>query len=1046
MLVQHKVRWTAQKLTQRLALIEPLVHRRRQALPPFRHLALASPLDEPPVGPDVDDSDWPLIPPGSYWGKWELNFALRLQFKVPADWEAPVALHLPFDDARYFRHPETLVYIDGQPIAGADRFHSEITLPAWACDGQPHQLTVHGWTGRPDNPRDLRTQLYMRECALVEVDPPTRAFTAAARAMLGIALQLEDHNPNKGHLLNALDEAFLALDTRDPLSTPAFYESVPGALEALRAGKEHGTPLDVDIIAVGHAHIDVAWLWTLDQVVRKTGRTFSTVLHLMEEFPDYTFSQSQPQLYQFAERAYPEVFAQIKERVAEGRWEPMGGTWVEPDINAIGAESLVRQFLLGRGYFRKHFGDVDTPVLWLPDTFGYSWALPQLIKQAGMQYFVTHKMSWNQFNQMPNQLLWWQGMDGTRVLTHFLATPAADEFLPNATTYNGMVNAKEIMGTWTNFRQKEQYRELLTAYGYGDGGGGPTREMLQNIHEMADLPGAPRVRHGTVREYMENVEREIADELPVWNGEFYLEYHRGTYTSQARTKRHNRKSEYLLHDAEFLAALAALRTGHAYPHEDLRHAWELVCLNQFHDILPGSSIREVYEDSDRDYALVRELGERAREDALQALAAALPVETAVLVANPTSFGGARLGLLEGEMRGGLADGSGRALVTQPVEGGTLIALPDVPPYSVSGLRAIEARADAPKALTITQADGVTVLENPLVRVEIRDGDVQRMYDKTAGREVLSAPSALMAFEDRPMNFDAWDIDIYFEDRAEQVEGVESAVITEEGPLRAAVTITRTYRSSKIRQTISLRHDRKQLDFATWIDWHEQHTLLKAAFPVNILSPLATFDVQWGNVQRTTHRNTSWDWARFETCAHKWADLSEGDYGVALLNDCKYGYDIHGNVMRLSLLKSATAPDPQADQGEHWMTYSLLAHEGGWHAEVVPAAYDLNDPLILRRVSGDAGTVGGDASLVSVSSPSIVIETVKQAEDGNGIIVRLYEDQRSRGTATLQAGFALEKAIVCNLLEEDGEAVLVEGNAVRFDYTPYQILSLRLIPA
>jgi alpha-mannosidase len=368
-------------------------------------------------------------------------------------------------------------------------------------------------------------------------------------------------------------------------------------------------------------------------------------------------------------------------------------------------------------------------------------------------------MSWNQFNQMPNQLLWWQGMDGTRVLTHFLATPAADEFLPNATTYNGMVNAKEIMGTWTNFRQKELYRELLTAYGYGDGGGGPTREMLQNIREMADLPGAPRVRHGTVREYMENVEREIADELPVWNGEFYLEYHRGTYTSQARTKRHNRKSEYLLHDAEFLAALAALRTGHAYPHEDLRHAWELVCLNQFHDILPGSSIREVYEDSDRDYALVRELGERAREDALQALAAALPVETAVLVANPTSFGGARLGLLEGEMRGGLADGSGRALVTQPVEGGTLIALPDVPPYSVSGLRAIEARADAPKGLTITQANGVTVLENPLVRVEIRDGDVQRMYDKTAGREVLSAPSALMAFEDRPMNFDAWDIDI-----------------------------------------------------------------------------------------------------------------------------------------------------------------------------------------------------------------------------------------------------------------------------------------------
>ncbi|HYO89164.1 MAG TPA: alpha-mannosidase, partial [Candidatus Limnocylindrales bacterium] len=864
---------------------------------------------------------------------------------------------------------------------------------------------------------------------------------------LDVANELDDVDPAKGRLYDTLDDAFRALDTRDPLGTAEFYASLPAALSALKAGATSaGSAMDVDIVAVGHAHIDVAWLWTLDQVVRKSGRTFSTVLMLMEQYPEFKFSQSQPQLYQYIERHYPELFARIKERVAEGRWEPIGGTWVEPDINAIGAESLVRQFLLGRGYFRKHFGDVDTPVLWLPDTFGYSWALPQLIKLAGMKYFITHKMSWNQYNQMPNQLLWWQGLDGTRVLTHFLTTPDMGDSIPGSTTYNGLVNGREIFGTWKNFRQKEQYNELMTAYGYGDGGGGPTREMVENVGQLKQHPGAPRVRFGTVREYMEGVERSISADLPVWNGEFYLEYHRGTLTSQARNKRSNRKSEFLLHDAEFLAALAALYTGFSYPHEAFQQAWELVCLNQFHDILPGSSIAEVYEDSARDYAIVRELGETVREEALRALAESLPSPAAVLVANPTSFGGRRVGLLAGALDGGLSDADGCALLTQSVEGGVLIELPAAQPYSVIGLQPTnEAATVADSELAITQAEGVIVLENALIRAEIQDGDVTRIYDKAAGREVLAEASALVAYEDRPLNFDAWDIDIFYEDRAEKIKGVDSVTITEQGPVRMAVTMERRYRSSVIRQTISLCRGSKRLDFVTWIDWHEQHTLLKAAFPVNILCPLATFDIQWGNVQRTTHRNTSWDWARFETCAHKWADLSEGNYGVAVLNDCKYGCDIRDNVIRLSLLKSATSPDPSADQGEHWMTYSLLPHEGDWHNEVIPAAYDLNDPLILRRI--DSGSRRGTASgsLVSVSAPNVVIETVKRAENGNGLIVRLYEDQRSRGAFALSTSFPLAQAVVCNLLEEDGEALAVEGSTLSLSITPYQIITLRLIP-
>jgi alpha-mannosidase len=1051
----HLVRWTSQKIAQRISLIEPMVYRRRQVIPPFRYKPLSSPLETAPVGSDVDDSKWEVIKAKSYWGTWRTDFILRTLFHVPSDWELdlPVALYLPLGDSGDFSHPETLAYIDGEPFASADRHHREILLPERWRDAELHLLALHGWTGLGGYGNDdSDTKLYMQECAVVQIDEPTREFVAAARVALDVAIQLKDDDPVKGRLFNALDAAFKIVDTRDPLGTLAFYDSVPPALAALKEGiAVAGAPLDVNIIGVGHAHIDVAWLWTLGQTVRKCGRTFSNMLRLMEQFPEFKFSQSQAQLYKYTEEHYPEIFAGIQRRIQEGRWEVMGGTWVEPDCNAIGSESLARQFLLGRAYFRKHFGDVDTPVLWLPDTFGYSWALPQLIKQAGMKYFITHKMSWNQYNQMPNQILWWQGLDGTRILTHFLTTPWGSEYLPYATTYNGLVSAAQIFGTWNNFRQKETHDELITAYGYGDGGGGPTREMLESIDHLANHPGAPRVRYGTVREFMERIETEIADSLPVWNGEFYFEYHRGTYTSQSRTKRNNRKSEVLLHDGEFLAGYAALATDYQYPYEAVSKAWELLCLNQFHDILPGSSIGPVYTDSAKDFETIRQLGEQVREEAISALAKTLPEHTAVFTANTTSFAGRRIGLLEGNAATQLADTRGKPLVTQITADGTLVEIPYLEPYSVMALAETNGQAAPPpyNSLSILHENDVMVLENTLLQVEInRAGDITRIYDKQADREVLSPDSkanALLAFEDRPMNFDAWDIDIFYEDRVEKIEGVESITITEEGPLRLAVAMKRKYRSSTIHQTLYIYANSRRIDFDTWIDWCEQHILLKAAFPVNIMSPMATFDVQWGNVQRPTHRNTSWDVARFETCAHKWADLSEGNYGVALLNDCKYGYDIRDNVIRLTLLKSATMPDEHADQGEHRMIYSLLPHQGDWREEVVPAAYDLNMPLILRRVKGSTAQPKPLGSLVSVSAPNVIIETVKQAEDGNGLIVRMYENQRNRGCVTVKAGFALAEVYLCNLLEENEGSLDVEDNQLRIEVAPYQIITLRLIP-
>ncbi|KXK19873.1 MAG: putative alpha-mannosidase [Chloroflexi bacterium OLB15] len=1054
--MSHVFRWTAQKILKRLALIEPLVYIQKHPLPPFRYTKLDSPLQEPPVGFDVNDSTWEVIQPHSYWGAWKTNFAMRGSFEIPANWDAaiPVALYLPMGDSGDFSHPEALTYIDGRATASTDRHHHEIRLADDLRDGKRHLLALHGWTGLGGwSDDDPHTRLYMRECAVVQIHQPTRDLIVATHVSLEVAEILGEEHPVTNKLYNALDAAFKTLDTRDPVGTDAFYESVPAALEVLQAGiADAGAPMEVDIIGAGHAHIDVAWLWTLGQTRRKAGRTFSNVLRLMEQFPDFKFTQSQPQLYQYTLETYPELFAQIQQRVEEGRWELIGGTWVEPDCNTIGAESLARQFLLGRSFFRQHFGTEDTPLLWLPDTFGYSWALPQLMQQAGIQYFVTHKMSWNQYNQMPEQMLWWQGLDGTRILTYFLTTPEGNTYLPHATTYNALMSVKQAFGTWKNFRQKGVHNELLMAYGYGDGGGGPTREMLENMAALHPFPGAPRVRPGTVREFMDHIAETASDQLPVWNGEFYLEYHRGTFTSQSRNKRSNRKSEFLLHDAEFLAAWASLTTGYEYPHDTFQKAWELVCLNQFHDILPGSSIGEVYVDSARDYQTIMQLGSSALESAITALASTLPAEADLIAINPTSFGGARVGLFSETLpeNAQIVDGiTGTPLIQQTTSEGTLLELPDSAPYALLPLRIESAAPTFTNELVIEKTATGLVLENGLVRVEFNpQGEIIRLWDKEAAREVLpdgASANVLLAFEDRPMQFDAWDIDIYYEDRTERVDQVESLTIIESGPIRAGFEVRRPYRDSMIVQKVFLQRNSKQLDFDTWIDWHEQHILLKAAFPLNVLSPYATFDIQWGNVQRPTHRNTSWERARFETCAHKWVDLSESNYGAALLNDCKYGHDVLDHTVRLTLLKSATSPDPHADQGEHHMTYSLLPHTGDWRNGVVPAAYHLNNPVILRRVQAGNTAESPRESFVRVNSANAIIETVKQAQDGDGIIVRLYEHQRARGKVQLQVGFPLQAAYRCNLLEENELALEADGNSVTFELTPYQIMTLRLVP-
>ena len=1047
--MNHTTRFTLEKITQRLALIAPLVYRRRTPLAPFHYCALPNPATEPPLHADM--SDWETIAPNTYWGKPFTDFVLHTAFEIPPDFAAPVALHLPLGDAESFSHPEALAYIDGEAFAACDRHHPEIVLRDDWRDGRTHSLLLHGWTGLGKNwNTDPVSPLVMRECAVVQIDSPTREFIALARMALGTAQSLDVNAPARGALLNALSAAFNILDTREPFGEN-FYASVAPAHAALQEGIAHaGAPLEVTLTATGHAHIDVAWLWTLDQTRRKAGRTFHTVLRLMEQFPDYHFTQSQPQLYDYIRHDYPDLFAAIKQRVAEGRWEPIGGIWVEADCNLSGAESLARQFLLGRSFFREHFGaGAESPVLWLPDVFGYAWALPQLIKQAGLDYFFTIKIGWNQYNRLPYDSFWWQGLDGSRVLTHFSTTTENDTV--RASTYNAPARPEDMLRTWKHFQQKELQDDVLMTFGYGDGGGGPTREMLENLRAAAAFPAMPRARQRSAGDFFRDLERNSGAQLPTWSGELYLEYHRGTYTTQSRNKRANRQSEFLLHDAEFLATFAAhLDPTYAYPRAEFNQAWQLVCLNQFHDIIPGSSIGEVYVESLQQYAEIRRLALAARDSALGVIAAQSGGD--VFLINPTSFVRQDLTWLPGGLPASqtLAHPDGSPVKTQTGDGGVWIDVGALPPYSVNPLifQPTPPLAESP-TLTATP----TRLENNFLRVEFNAvGDLIRIFDKTHQRDVLP-PNAIanqfQAFEDRPLFWDAWDIDIFYDDKRYLAEPATAVRVAEAGGLRATLEITRTILNSTYVQRISLAHNSPRLDFDTHINWRERHILLKVAFPVDILAPQATYEIQWGNVQRPTHRNTSWDWARFETCAHKWVDLSEGDYGVSLLNDCKYGHDIQGNVIRLSLLRSPTIPDPEADQGEHHFVYSLLPHAGGWGEETQQEAYALNDGIIVwrgdeRRMTNDETIVHRLSSFVCASSPNVIIETLKRAEDGNGIIVRLYESQRKRGAVTLTAAFPLATVYHTNLLEETQAELTPQGNSVTFNVRPYEIVTLRLM--
>ncbi len=1048
----HQQRWTLEKLKARLALIVPLAYMKKSPLPPFYYRELSGPREKPDLDPDI--SGWKEIPPNSYWGNWETNFQLITTFKIPDDWDSdlPIALYIPLGIAGDFSHPEALVYIDGDPIAACDRHHQEILLhPDW-FDHHNHSLHLHGWTGLGEIvSSDPTRKLHMGEAQLVQIHSETREFCALARVTLATIENLADDHPSKNRLLNAINAAFIRLETNHPLADP-FYASVLPAAKILKAGIQHaGVAMDVIIHATGHAHLDVAWLWTLGQTRRKAERTFHNVIRYMEQFPQYHFSQSQPQLYQFIEEDQPDLFEKIQNLVAAGRWEPMGGMWVEADCNISGAESLARQFLLGRTYFKEKFGEnAESPVLWLPDVFGYAWALPQLIKQAGLKYFMTIKIGWNQYNRLPYDTFMWQGIDGTQILTHFSTVKELGSSY--ASTYNSMANPEEALGTWNNFQQKELHTDLLMAYGFGDGGGGPTLEMLENLERMHDFPALPQVQHSSVKKFFEAIEpAQLSKMMPVWNGELYLEYHRGTYTTQALMKKNNRRSEFLIHDVEFLSSLASvLDDQYLYPAQELNTIWKTICLHQFHDILPGSSIGEVYTEANQTFQALTMRLQQLQRDALEVIRKYYSAD--ILLVNPTPFPRNDLVLIPIKNAGAFSR-EARELATQTSDKGIWVDPGTLPAYSVIPIHWHSTEIGNHQAGIEISSHNYS-MENDVIRLLFnQEGDIISIFDKEVGRELLpdhSVANQFQIFEDRPLAYDAWDIDIYYDDNIGYAHPAQSISLVESGPLRQTIEIIRRIVDSTCTQRISISNNSKQIDFDTTINWRERFKLLKVAFPVNILNSVATYEIQWGNVQRNTHRNTSWDWARFETCAHKWVDLSEGNYGVSLLNDCKYGHDIHDNVIRLSLLRGPTVPDPQADLGVHQFKYSLLPHINSWGQQTQAAAYALNDPVIVfmnpnsHEVKPTANEqLNLNQALFSADCPNVVIETIKRAEDGNGLIVRLYESHRKRGRVILKSFINIHSAFETNLLEENEHACEIIDFKIHLDIKPYEIKTIRV---
>ncbi|WP_092625553.1 alpha-mannosidase [Jiangella sp. DSM 45060] len=926
---------------------------------------------------------------GQTWGRpWDTVW-FDVRGEVPAGWspdEAELVVDLGFTGEQPGFQAEGLVYRpDGTVVKGLEPLNNWVTLP----EPGPFHLYVEAaanpvvqvpYEYEPTTLGDRATAGDEHQYRLAEVSVARRDLVVwellqDVVTLDGLVDVLPPSGSRRAEIVHALERMVDAMDPDDVPGTAALGREILAPVLASRAADSA-----LVVSAVGHAHIDCAWLWPVRETVRKVARTFANVLDLAERQPEFVFAASSAQQYAWLKDSQPALFERVRKAVADGVVRPVGGMWVESDTNLPGGEALARQFVLGKRFFLEEFG-VESDEVWLPDSFGYTAALPQLVRAAGARYFLTQKPSWNETNKMPHSSFLWEGIDGSRVFTHF----------PPAETYNSDLGAQDLARTERSFRQKGAARHVLGLFGWGDGGGGPTREMLAAAERKRDLDGSPRVRLGDPKTFFDTASAELASP-PVWVGEMYLELHRGTLISQQRGKRGNRHSEALLREAELWAATAAVLRGTPYPYDELESAWRTVLLQQFHDILPGTSIAWVHQEAERQYERVA--GEL----------------TALIDASLAALAG---------------------------DGDTPVAA-NAGPYAQQGVAGLGIGPATPPAAARPVREGDRfVLEDAALRVEVgADGTLVSVYDRAADRELLPhgvAGGVLQLFRDTPREWDAWDINDEDKRSGRDLRDPVSAEVDGDAVLvRYAVGDTTI--------DVALRLVDGRLDYAFDIDWHESQKLLKLAFPLDLRAERSTSEIQFGHLHRPIHQNTSWDVARFETVAHRWIHVGEPGYGVAIANDVVYGHDVRGGqapngrpmtTARLSLLRAPRYPDPAADQGRHAFTVSL--RPGG-----IPAAIADGYAQQLRPRATRGTPV---APLLEVSDPAIVVESVKLAEDRSGdVVVRLYEAHGNRSRATLRTSFAFTEVVATDLLERPVPSEAVTGTDLTL--RPFELLTLR----
>lgn len=982
---------------------------------------------------EAENSDSPWVAFDSTRDMWKGNdkyFWFQTEFTVPDSFQGKwlqLKVASQIDSIYYAMNPQFLVFLDGKVRQGSDRNHSDIFLTESGESGRKYKLDLQAYTGTDHSDFNLFG-------ALQVLDKETEALYYDLIVPLRGFRRLPAESDARISLEHDLNVAVNFLDLRNPYSKE-YYESIKKARNYLAtsiySGNKNNT---VTASSIGHTHIDVAWLWTVEQTKAKVARSFSTVLELMDEYPEYLFMSSQPALYVFLKERYPELYAQVKQRVEEGRWEVEGGMFVEADCNLTSGESLVRQFLHGKKFFRDEFKK-ENEILWLPDVFGYSGALPQIMKKCGIKYFMTTKINWNQFDRMPHDTFMWKGIDGSEILTHFITTPEVDQSCDQFfTTYNGIIHPDAVIGAWDRYLDKNINKDILICYGYGDGGGGVNKEMLETANRMSNgIQGMPVVKQSFANDWFHKLEKTVSDNkrLATWEGELYFEYHRGTLTSMGRNKRGNRKSEFGLMNVELLDVLS--NVSHK---EQLDCIWKKVLINQFHDILPGSAIKGVYDVTKKDYEdILSNIDNLIEEDVNNILDSNSEYIT---IFNTTSFNRADVAFVGN----GISALSGSNGKVYPVQNGVCF-LDEVPSKGYESFRKItnESISTSPFSM-ISDYKLVT----PFYEVEfVSDGSFSRLFDKEFNREILTEKgfgNRLVMFEDKPMNYDAWDIDIYYSEKSWTTDSVESFEWISVGPVYATLKIVKRMSLSTITQYITFYADSRRIDIKNTVDWKNSQVLLKVFFDTNVHSDEATFDIQFGSLKRKTHTNTSWDVARFEVCGQKYVDVSEGRYGVALLNDCKYGHSVKNGQIGLSLIKSGIYPNPEADKEMHEFTYSLYPHGSSFiDSDVIEQSYYLNQPMLSFDGKGSVDQF----SLVSINKQNVVLETVKFAEDESGdIILRLYESQNANVSFKLDTAFNFEHAFIVDLMEENAtEVTAVSTRSINLEIKPFEILTIKL---